>query len=642
MKSKKRKGIVLTLILLLSLFCIHLFFGLYHLGKAAYVDERLWTYSKQKRIEKYWNNILERDWKNTRPSDKPGITLALVSGPSLLFTTPSSFIHHTIDKDAFSRMLFIMRLPLLLISSLSIFLFYYVIRELFNKKIALLSTVLIGLSPILLGMSRIVNPDTLTWIFIPITLYAYLAYQKTASRKMLYLSGVFLGLGLLTKYIANLLFPFFILLIIVQPLFKQKTRQKIRTYLRQSFLDLGLITFLSLVTFTLLYPGVWVVPNRLLKGTILSQPFAPIWQYFVGVLLLIYIDLFFNKSKVLTWLIQQLYKIRFIIINSLPVIFLILLCGMLYYTYAPVQSIDFQTILFSPKTSLKHIGSLSIWQGLITSFYIPMFSTNILVLFGVFASIFLIFQESLKIKKTSSFSSNIYTLWSLMLFILIFYSSSIFNKILPVMRYQIILFPIFLTITEVGWYYLPKHLSKKLKSKLQSNFKIRDGLAVYLFAIITVILLTGALHSLKPFYFSYNNFMLPKKHLVNPKDMGDGSYEAAQYLNNLPNAENLVIWSDRRGVCSFFVGKKCNRFVKKTEFLRDGPYYDYFVISKSREKKVTKMSRYYQQAGPTYPLKLDRLYSSDEIVFEVNPGNRPENYIRVLPGDKVPVWEENN
>jgi 4-amino-4-deoxy-L-arabinose transferase-like glycosyltransferase len=641
MKLKNKKGVIFTLLILLILFFIHLFFGLYHLGKAAYVDERLWTYSKQKRIEKYWNNILEHDWKNTRPSDKPGITLALISGPSLLFTTPSSFMHHTTDKDAFARMLFIMRLPLLLISSLSIFLFYYVIRELFNKKIALLSAVLLGLSPILLGMSRIVNPDALTWIFMPIALYSYLSYQKNTSRKMLYLTGFFLGLGLLTKYIANLLFPFFILLIIVQLLFKQKTRKEIQTYLRKSFLDLGAITLLSLATFTILYPGVWVVPNRLLKGTILSQPFAPIWQYFVGIILLIYLDLFFNKSKVLTWFAQQLYKIRFIIINSLPIVFLILLCSMIYYVYAPIQLIDFQTILFSPKTSLKHIGNLSIWQGLITSFYIPIFSTNILVLLGVFASIFLILRESLKIKKNTSFSSNIYTLWSLMLFILIFYSSSIFNKILPVMRYQIILFPIFLTIAAIGWYYLLKYFLKKFKNTPQNNFKIKTDLSVYIFAIAMIILLTNTLYSLKPFYFSYNNFMLPKKHLVNPKDMGDGSYEAAQYLNSLPNAENLIIWSDRRGVCSFFVGKKCNRFVKKTDFLKDGPYYDYFVISKSRERKVTKMSRYYQQAGPTYPLKLDLLYSSDEIVFEVNPGNRPENYIRVLPGNKVPVWQEN-
>ena len=77
--SKRKISFFITFTVLTVIIATHLFFGLYRLGKAAYVDERLWTYSKEKRIEKYWKNIKEHDWKHTRPSDKPGITLAIIS-----------------------------------------------------------------------------------------------------------------------------------------------------------------------------------------------------------------------------------------------------------------------------------------------------------------------------------------------------------------------------------------------------------------------------------------------------------------------------------------------------------------------------------------------------------------------------------
>lgn len=170
--ERKNAKKIFSTILLLIISLLYLSFGLYHLGKAAYVDERLWTYSKQKRIEKYWNNIKEHDWKNTRPSDKPGITLAIISYPSLKFVTPSNFIESRDNKADFMKMLFTMRLPLIILGALSLFLFYYFSSLIFNKKIGLLVTGFIGLSPILVGIGRLINPDALSWIIMPLTFIA--------------------------------------------------------------------------------------------------------------------------------------------------------------------------------------------------------------------------------------------------------------------------------------------------------------------------------------------------------------------------------------------------------------------------------------------------------------------------------------
>ena len=59
---------------------------------------------------------------------------------------------------------------------------------------------------------------------------------------------------------------------------------------------------------------------------------------------------------------------------------------------------------------------------------------------------------------------------------------------------------------------------------------------------------------ISPFYFSYTNNLLPKTYIINGA-WGYGGYEAAQYLNNLPDAKNITVWVDVYGVCEFFVGK---------------------------------------------------------------------------------------
>ncbi len=614
-----------TIIFLAIVMLVHFGFGFYHLGKAAYVDERLWTYSNEKRIEKYWNNILEMDWKHTRPSDKPGVTLAFISGPSLLFTTPSDFKDEITDKQSFESMFFAMRLPILLFSTFALLIFYHILGKLFNPKISILSTTFIGLSSILLGVSRIINPDALSWIFIPLTLLAYFTFLKTKNIKWVYATGFLLGLGLLTKYIANLLFPFFLITLITFPFFFEHTKKELRQYLRFSFSSVGIITLISLITFYIFYPGTWVKMDRLLIGTIWSQPFEPVWKIFVLTILALILDYFFNRSSILLWITLQIQKIRKFFVYLIPLIFLITIFSTIYFVYISPQTINFEHILSSPKTALLNDNFTTPLYAFVTSFYVLIFGIIPITLVGTIITLLSFFSKKL---KATPFQQS--TLWHLCLFIILFYVGSIFSTTIPTVRYQIILYPLIFILSAFG-----------LHQIYNIFFTQKKSIIFYTFVTIIIIGSSYLLYTLKPFYFSFNNPLLPKNYLINPKDMGDGNYEVAEYLNSLPNATGLSVWSDKRGVCTFFVGD-CVSVIRKADFIENGPDYDYYVISKGREARTVDLSRGYSQMRKDYPVRLDILYTENPgSTFELNPGNRKANYIKVIPKENTNVWRGN-
>ncbi len=617
-----KKYTIPTIIFLLIIILTHFVFGFYHLGKAAYVDERLWTYSNEKRVEKYWNNILEMDWKNTRPSDKPGVTLAFISGPSLLFTTPSDFKEKITDKNEFEKTLFDMRLPILIFSTLALLVFYHILSTLFNTKIGLISTAFIGLSPILLGVSRIINPDALLWIFMPLALLTYFLQIKTKDVRWTYTTGILLGFGLLTKYITNLLFPFFFVLLFTYPFFFDYTKQKLRAYIRLSLSQLGIITLIALSVFYIFYPGTWVKMDRLLLGTIWSQPFKPVWIVFALIIFAFVFDYFFNKSSVTLWLANALQKAKRVFILIIPIIFTISILAVFYFAYDKTGTIDFEKILLSPKTSFSTNGDATFLDAFITSFYPIVFGIIPISIIGIFSALFFISKKH----TTLQLRTHSTIIYNLLLFIIIFYIGSLFSSVMPTVRYQIIIYPFIFVISGYGWYYL-----------LHKFFK---NTSTPFYILLATIMLGNIyfLYSIKPFYFSFNSPFLPKQHLINPKDMGDGNYEVAQYLNTLPNAKNLNIWSDKRGVCTFFVGD-CVSVIRKKDFIENGPHYDYFVISKGREARTVDLSRGYSQMREDYPVRLDLLYTANpQTIYELNPGNRSVNYIKVIPEENIHVW----
>jgi hypothetical protein len=136
---------------------------------------------------------------------------------------------------------------------------------------------------------------------------------------------------------------------------------------------------------------------------------------------------------------------------------------------------------------------------------------------------------------------------------------------------------------------------------------------------------------MRPFYFGYANFLLPEKYVLNLKDMGDGSYEAAQYLNALPNAKNLKIWTDKRGVCTFFQGN-CSGSL---EGAKNGEHFDYFVISSGRESRTSRLTLSSFNGGNTQIIRLDKLYDMENVDWKLEIGARPNNFVKIINKDNI-------
>ena len=606
-----------TPIISLTLFGViiaYLIFGLYHLNKSSYVDEKLWTYGTEKRIEKYYPNILERDWKNTRPSDKPGVTLAAISGIGLIWETPSDFYHNFADTDALMHMLFVMRLPLLLFGALMLLATYHIISKLFNPQIGLLTTTTIALSPIIIGISRLINPDALSWIFMPLTFLIYFLYIKTKNYTWLYLAGILLGLSLLTKYIANLFIVFFVLEIFIEAILLKIPKSDVHTFLRSKIIDIAMLMFIALATFYLFYPGVWLKPDRLLIGTLWSQAFLPIWKPFILFLTLFTADNFILRSKIFTWIILLFQKISKLLYFTIPAIFLISIFIILINVYIPTAFIDFETLVAAPKSN----SAFPMFDIFLSGFYTTTFSTSVFVLIGIILGIIALF-----FKNQKYFSQFI--IWNILLFIIIYYIGSTISLVASTVRYQIILYPLIFAVSAYGWHWIIIYFKKP-----------------FLYTIlITIMIITSCytLFTIKPHYASYSSPLLPQRYIVNPKDMGDGSYEAGMFLNALPQADNLKVWSDRNGVCVVFNGY-CNSSPHLKQFTENGSNYDYYVISRGSEYRITRLTSQRLNNQSVYPLRLDRLYQTNQYIFDIHPANRNANYVRIIPGNSIIVLDK--
>lgn len=611
---------IFTLSIVFFVMVLNFGFGTYHLAKQAVVDEPLWTFD---RIPKYWKNIDERDWKGTNISDKPGITVALLSGIGLLQEDPEKYesIHwkgdiYISDKNI-EKMNFSLRFPIFLFSVLVLPAFYFLIERLLGKNTALFSIIFIGLSPILLGISRIINPDALIWIFVPLSILSYLNFIKIRKKWLLLLTGIILGFSLLTKYVSNILFIYFFGIIFLEYILNLEKIGELREYIKTSLLNLAKITATSLVTFTLLFPAVWIKPQKLLTATIFSEAFASSWPYFVGIIALILFDFSIFKSKGLEKILSFLKDKKHLLTRLILITFLALILATMINVYSGMQFFDFEQVLASPKSSSGITSDLGVT---LANFYSLIFGIHPLVLIFAILAIFFSF-----FKKNYDTEDGKITIF-LIIFIFLYYIGSMVTNVALTVRYQIILYPLALMLAAIGANYLIKSFSKKYA-------EVKLATAGQLFAVVILMI---TLYQIKPFYFSYASNLLPQEYVLNLKDMGDGSYEAAEYLNALPDAKNLSIWTDKRGVCVFFKGH-CTSTLDFKKYISEGTIFDYYVVSTGRESRTTRTVNQKIGYNSPYIIRFDRLYDFATPDKEIVLAGRKSNYIKIINSDKINI-----
>ena len=606
----------IILFLLLAM-VVYFSFATFHIGKFVTVDEHHWLYT---RIPQYWKGVLNQKWALTYIHEKPGITLAIISGTGLLkYDNPAKDIEKikpsaTGETNSVESFLSAFRLPIIIFNGLFSLFFFWIIRKITeNLWIALWSSILILLSPILIGISQIVNSDALLWVFSTSAILSFAGYLKTEEKKFAALSALFLGLSVLTKFTSVILMPFLFVILVLYYLEKMKEWSENKIDIPKKILN-ATIAYLaailgSLLVFAILLPASFLKPEYLYKGTI-GYPGMQfiLWPIF-AVQLLIIADHFVWKNKITISIILfvQKYWQRYakIIYALLSFSFLLILVNYaLGRDFLRLESVPFdsyQESIFYNNSWIKKI---------LLEFRPLVFSVTPIVLFSVLY---------LWIKSFSKTLKENFLVLTISIFLIIFCAAVIQEKLLNIIRYSIILYPLLAILAAIGIYEF---------FELEKFQKINKAWITLGLIFISAL----SLWQIKPFYFNYTSDLLPKKYIITDA-WGYGGYEAAQYLNSLPEAAKTAVWSDSTGFCEFYVGP-C---VKGKCALPAGfSNFSYFKLDRRGrllfEEKDGKDK--YCKKNPQLFREISGQYNRTNTIFDLAIDNRPANFVKIVPAEK--------
>lgn len=622
----KNNKIIPRVILVVSVFIFYAF-GLYHLAKFETVDEHFWKFE---RIPKYWQAIKTYEFKKTYINDKPGVSVALVSGLGLFWERhPEELrIRDPIrtKNDALTiynwqnteKINFSLRFPLLLFNGLFLIFFFWIIRRITDSDwVAAWSVLFMGISPILIGISQILNPDSLLWTFSAAAIFSYFALLKTAEKKFILLTALLAGLALLSKYSANILFPLFLLILLSDYFInfdRFKERLETKKYFLKQLAYFLLIWILAIAVFSFFMPAVFIKIKYLYRGTIGSPGFSLIFWPLLAFLAIILLDCLVFKNFIFLRLGRFFHRYQNLIFKIASALMLLIFLVILINCWTGQKFIPFDELrdtVYQKKST--HFGSIlennnplsEFAQEVLIQFYPFVFSQLPLLLI-------LIFALWLKIIRGKLENFRFYIFFCTFL-PLLYFPSLLFSNVLSNPRYSIIIYPLFAFLGAMALVELAPYLEKFIKASSQKIY--------ILFSIF--ILLSGitALWLSKPFYFNYTNFLLPKQFIITDS-WGYGEYEAAQYINSLPESEKLLVWSDRNGICQFLKAGCISGY--KIDLSITPP--DYFILSKRGSIRYQFQWKYPELAKKS----VAYYYQEGQIVWSLFIGNRPDNFVKII------------
>jgi len=674
----ENNNLIIKISIFVSIFAF-VSFGLFHLTKFETTDEHFWKYD---RIEKYYNGLKEGfesgRWNKTRINDKPGVTNALISGITIPILGLEPSKHNDIEGEKNNRFYdekkgkyrelydmyhtentekinLALRLPGLLFNAFIILpiIFWLTLKIIKNKFLASINALLIGMNPIMIGVSQIVNPDTFLWGFSAIGLLSYIAYLYRDEKKFIIISGLATGFALLSKYSANLLFAFYPILFILLSFFENKkkgsNRELIKDFKKFVFSFVS-ITFIAFIVFSLFMPEVLIERKHFLYGTLYSSTLAPLVDIFINVLNLREI-IFYTESKyrtmlmfpfslavfilvfiffpyIVLWLMQKIRKCSERILRGFIFVMLFIFAFSFVNAWFNTPFFSLENIKEESRESGRLVfpdfasdPSILFWtKALMAQAQNLIFSLSpIIVLFILFLWI-QILRGKVFHKK---FLPVIYLFSAIAP--LIFFVGALVADIFVNIRYAIMLFPMFAFLGMVGIGEFVKVISRKYTVCKKHRKYIK-------YLVVTFIILTQVftLWKIKPYYFNYHSILLPKNYVVTDS-WGYGAYEAATYINSLPGASELVVWTDHRGACQFLVGK-C---IVSNELYLDETNVDYFIFS--RRGMITK--KFKSISSKPHNINPNKYYNDEEFiekntVFRLNIGDRPANFIKVVKVEK--------
>lgn len=594
-------------------FSLFLAFGLHHLGKFQTADEDLWIGNPLTgRVHQYWNAWSRHDWLSTRINDKPGITPAIISGSvgllidrhpeqKILKDTKLADTHNPTVNE---RTSFFFRLPILIVNGFLILLAFPLIQRLTGSRdIALFSTTFIFLSPIIIGISQIVNPDAVLWSFSFITVLAYLLYLQTLQYRYLVLATAAFGLALLSKYSAIFIALFLCYTSFLYPWFHYDSlKENLSKHFKRSLLGYIVFIFGSLLIFSLGMPAVFMDTSLLYKGTIgfgrHSQSVLPILFIILAAYTLALLDAFRWNSRYAHAILKKTQSWKLPVVRS----FCWLVLGFLVFTvinWRLGNPFHLKDLAFDLGKGIK-LMKVDLFENIVLQIRPLVFTLTPVMLFLALYALARAGHASARHRFFALLTSS---------FIIFFYAAVLAQVLLVNVRYSILLYPIVLLLAAFGLH--------DLLQRFQSKKVLRIGILVLVFGFAMLTLWLS-----KPFYFNYTSHLFPSSKTITGA-WGYGGYEAAQELNKLPNAENLVAWADYDGFCPFFKGA-CMRGNTLKQWHADpaNPPVNYFITSRRGLMLNKNLWSSLKKRG----LVEEKPY------WELNIGGREGNFIRIHKG----------
>ena len=606
-----------------------LFLGAQSLAHFETVDEHFWKYE---RIPEYWTALREGKWKKTAVNDKPGITVALFAGPGLLFSDPEK---HRIRDDAATlggeltiydtretrAMNLALRLPVLLVNAGLILLIAFLLLRIFgNAWVSVFGTLFIATSPILLGISQILNPDAFLWSFGTAAILAWLAYFKSFQGRYVVLAAVMLGFALLSKYTAHILFPFFLLLPLGLFLFGLFPLKRLRrTCFAFAALVLGAFAW-----FSLFLPAVFFKKNLLWKSTFGFWQEMGILVPFAAAFLLVGALAYAASGKGAETLQKRFAPLvpftRFLGLVPLLFFVAILVCGLGSQPLIPLEThmlmaknngeLSFPTIAAALPSSFQFIIKTMVeLYPLVFSFSLP----------ALFFLAWILVRTLWNKGDTEESRHQLFFVLAASWFALGFAAVTLSAGVLMNARYGILLFPLAYILAGLGAWDFVLFIKKVFP---------RAATEVLALALAALLLASGicTLAQAKPFYFNYTSPLLQKQFVIHDA-WGYGLYEAAEYLNSLPEDQPIYVWSDRNGICQFLEHPKC---VSGYRLDREKTPLKYMVVSK-RGIERGYMPYWSGAAKETRIPIMDYVGIEARAVWRLDILGRPDNFIMVVP-----------
>ncbi|NTU66794.1 MAG: phospholipid carrier-dependent glycosyltransferase [Candidatus Moranbacteria bacterium] len=603
---KKSVWMKFVWVLLAAPMLLYLNFALIHLTKFETADESLW-YS-QGRIQKYWKAIDERNWKNTRINDKPGVTLAIISGLARYWEKEAPpeveernrkfqyFPTERIEEAHFNY-----RIPIVVFNGIMALYFFWIIRRLTkNEWAALFSSTLILLNPILLGISQIINPDSLFWTFSLALLLTFLAFLETGGVIVAILSILLMGFTLASKYVGVIFFPFLILALFAHAMYRipewvEKSEKVWKKVLWRALIYPATV-WGGIGVFALLMPAAIIKTKYLTSGTYKSHGMYGIFKICMLIDAVIILDALFFKSRIMIFIAKYIKYLRITIVK------------LLFFFMAGV--VVLVGVDWMMKLDLFHVFDMPFEGGKLSAFKaLPAYKQFLLE-----ARPFVFSQTPLVILTLVLFwLVSIFKKWKsewivavMTVFVPIFFLATMEQGLLIHVRYSIVLFPIASVIAGIA-----------LAEFFDWGFlKIVPKMLVF---VMLVALGSSYLLRIQPFYFNYTSRFLPKEYSI-VDGWGYGGYEAAQFLNSFPNVSTARVLADYDGVCQFYKGPCIGYSDKLRPSMRsrwNAGKYDYAVISAKGSDRFG-----FSDSFPGF--------QNQRSVWEMEIDNRPNNFLRII------------